>query len=336
MRTHTLGFTAFCGVAMALAGALHAQSDTPAQGTAHERAYPSRPIRFIVPFPPGGAFDVLARTTGQKIAERVGQPVVIDNRPGASGQIGNEMAARAAPDGHTILIVSTPFTIGQASGKPIPYDALRDFTPISLMVLQPNLLVVNAGVEARSVSDVIALAKAQPGRLSYGVGSTGSAPHLAGELLRAMAGIDLLRVYYNGAVPAQRAVLAGEVSMIFDSPATWIGQLRAGKVRALGVTTKQRSPQLPDVPSISETPGLAGYFVDSFFGVVAPAGVTKPIADRLSQEFTHALHAPDVHERLTQQAFTVVGGSGDEFGGFLRTQVANWKQVLEVSGVKLE
>jgi tripartite-type tricarboxylate transporter receptor subunit TctC len=298
--------------------------------------YPSRPIRFIVPFPPGGAFDLLARTTGQKIGESVGQPVVVENRAGASGQVGNEVAARAPADGYTIVIVSTPFTIGQASGRKIPYDALKDFTPVSLMVLQPNVLLVSPGVPARSVGELVALAKAQPGQLTYAVGSVGSAPHHAGELLKAMAGIDTVRVFYNGAAPAQRALLAGEVTMLFDSPATWTGQIQSGKIRALGVTTKNRSPALPDVPAISETPGLEGYFVDSFFGVVAPAGTPKPVADRLSDEFARALKAPEVHERLTRQGFTVVGSSGDEFGAFLRSQVENWKKAIELSGVKLD
>jgi tripartite-type tricarboxylate transporter receptor subunit TctC len=300
------------------------------------QSYPARPIRFIVPFPPGGAFDVLARTTGQKIGESVGQPVVVENRAGASGQIGTDLAARAAPDGYTIVIVSTPFTIGQASGRKIPYDALKDFTPISLMVLQPNVLLVNPGVPARSLAELVALARAQPGKLSYAVGSVGSAPHLAGELLNAMAHIDMVRVYYNGAAPAQRALLSGEVTLLFDSPATWIGQIQAGKVHALGVTTKSRSPALPDVPAIAETPGFEGYFVDSFFGVVAPAGTPKPVAERLSDEFSRALKAPEVHERLTKQGFTVVGSSGEEFGAFLRTQVANWKKAIELSGVKLD
>jgi tripartite-type tricarboxylate transporter receptor subunit TctC len=307
-----------------------------AASPAFSQAYPSRPIRFIVPFPPGGAFDVLARTSGQKVSESIGQPVVVENKAGASGQIGTELAARAAPDGYTIVIVSTPFTISQASGKKMPYDALKDFAPISLMVLQPNVLLVNPGVTARSVGELIALAKAQPGKLTYAVGSVGSAPHLAGELLKSMAGIDLVRVFYNGAVPAQRALLAGEVTMLFDSPATWIGQIKAGKVNALGVTTRNRSPALPDVPSISETPGLADYFVDSFFGVVAPAGTPKPIVDRLSSEFARAFNTPDVHERLTGQGFTVVGSGGEEFGAFLRDQIANWRKIIELSGVKLD
>jgi tripartite-type tricarboxylate transporter receptor subunit TctC len=300
------------------------------------QTYPSRPIRFIVPFPPGGAFDLLARTTGQKISESVGQPVVVENRAGASGQVGNEVAARAPADGYTIVIVSTPFTIGQASGRKIPYDALKDFTPLSLLVLQPNVLLVSPAVAARSVGELVALAKEQPGKLTYAVGSVGSAPHLAGELLKAMAGIDTVRVFYNGAAPAQRALLAGEVTMLFDSPATWTGQIQSGKIRALGVTTKARSPALPDVPAISETPGLESYFVDSFFGVVAPAGTPKPVADRLSDEFARALKVPEVHERLTKQGFTVVGSSGEEFGAFLRSQVENWKKAIELSGVKLD
>ena len=307
-----------------------------AAAPAFSQAYPSRPIRFIVPFPPGGAFDVLARTSGQKIGERIGQPVVVENKAGASGQIGTELAARAAPDGYTIVIVSTPFTISQASGKKMPYDALKDFAPVSLMVLQPNVLLASPAVPARSAGELIALAKAQPGKLTYAVGSVGSAPHLAGELLKSMAGIDIVRVFYNGAAPAQRALLAGEVTMLFDSPATWIGQVHAGKVHALGVTTRTRSAALPGVPSISETPGLGDYFVDSFFGVVAPAGTPRRTVERLSGEFASALKSPEVHERLTQQGFTVVGSNGDEFGAFLRDQIANWRKIIELSGVKLD
>ena len=318
--------------AVVLLGALAASVEPPACA----QAFPSKSIRFVVPFPPGGAFDILARVSAQKMSESFGQPIVVENRVGASGQIGNELVARSAPDGYSIVIVSTPFTISQASGKPMPYDVLKDFTPISLMVLQPNVLVVSPNVTALTLGELIAVAKALPGKLSYASGSKGSAPHLAGELLKAMAGVDILHVPYNGAAPAQRALIAGEVTMLFDSPASWIGQVQAGKIRALGVTSKARAPQFPEVPAIAETAGLAGYFVDSWFGVVAPAGTPTPIADRLSAEFARALKGPEVRDRLTQQGFTVVGSTGEEFGTFLRNEIVNWKKVIDLSGVKLD
>lgn len=300
------------------------------------QSYPAKPIRFVVPFPPGGGNDLLARITAQKLSESLGQPVVIENRPGASGQVGTEYVARSAPDGYTIVTAGTPLTITQAAGKPMPYDVLKDFTPISLMVLQPNVLVVHPSVSAKNMTELLALARAQPGKLTYGVGSNGSAPHLAGELLKAMAGIDVVHVPYNGAAPALRALLGAEVTMVFDNPATSIGHIQSGKIRALAVTSKARAPQFPDVPSIAESPGLANYYVDSWFGVVAAAGTPKPIADRLGAEFARALKSPEVRDRLTQQGFTVLGGSGEEFGAFLRSDIANWKQVLELSKVKLD
>jgi tripartite-type tricarboxylate transporter receptor subunit TctC len=215
-------------------------------GRVFAQAYPAKPIRFVVPFPPGGGNDLIARITAQKLAESMGQPVIIENRAGASGQVGTQYVAGAAPDGYTIITAGTQLTVRQGAGKEAPYDVLRDFTPISLLVLQPNVLVVHPSVPAQTLRELIALAKAQPGKLNYGVGSNGSAPHIASELLKAMAGIDIVHVPYNGAAPALKAVLAGEVTMVFDNPATSIGQIHGGKLRALAVTGKglpiRRSP----------------------------------------------------------------------------------------------
>ena len=297
--------------------------------------YPSKPIRFVVPFPPGGGNDLLARITAGKMAESLGQPVVIENRPGASGQVGTQYVARAAPDGYTIVTAGTPLTVSQALAKSMPYDVLKDFTPISLMVLQPNVLVIHPSVPAQSLKELIALAKAQPGKLNYAVGSNGSAPHLASELLKWMAGIDIVHVPYNGAAPALNAVLAGEVTMAFDNPATSIGHIKAGKLRALGVSGRARAPQMPDVPTVAEG-GLAGFEINSWFGVLAPANTPAPIADRLSAEFAKALKNPEVRERLTQQGFTVVGGSGTQFGEHLRNDIVNWKRIIDMSGAKIE
>jgi tripartite-type tricarboxylate transporter receptor subunit TctC len=299
------------------------------------QAFPSKTIRFIVPFPPGGGNDLIARIAGQKVSESIGQPVVIENRAGASGQIGAQLLAAATPDGYTIGTAGTHNTVRQAADKKTPYDMLRDFTPISLLVLQPNVLVVHPSVPARSLKELIELAKAQPGKLNYGVGSNGSAPHIASELLKAMAGLDVVHVPYNGAAPALRAALANEVTFVFDQPATSLPHIQAGKLRALGVTGRARAPQLAEVPTIAEG-GLPGFEVNSWFGVIAPAGLPGVVADRLSAEFAKALQAPDVREKLQQQGFAVVGSSVKAFGDHLRSDIARWRAMITQTGVTIE
>jgi tripartite-type tricarboxylate transporter receptor subunit TctC len=305
-------------------------------GTAIAQTYPAKPIRFVVPFPPGGGNDLLARITAAKMTESLGQPIVIENRAGASGQVGTQYVAGQPPDGYTIITAGTQLTVRQGAGKEAPYDVLKDFTPISLLVLQPNVLVVHPSVPASTLQELLALAKAQPGKLNYGVGSNGSAPHIASELLKAMAGVDIVHVPYNGAAPALKAVLAGEVTMVFDNVATSIGHIRAGKLRALGVSGKVRAPQMPDVPAVAETAGLPGFEVNSWFGVLAPANTPGPIAERLSAEFAKALQHPQVRERLTQQGFTVVGSTPGEFDAHMRADISNWKRMIEISKVRLD
>ena len=302
-------------------------------GPAAAQAYPSRPIRFLVPFGPGGGNDLLARMTAPKLAESMGQPVVVENKPGGSGVIATQFTQRAAPDGYTIVIGGTPLTVNQTLQKDIPYDVLKDFTPISVLVLQPNVLIVHPSMPVHSVQDIIAMAKAQPGKLNYGTGSTGSAPHLAGELLKVMAGVDIVQIPYNGAAQAMNAVVGGQISMVFDQPATSLPQIQAGKVRPIAVTGSTRSPQLPNVPTIAES-GLPGYEVNSWFGVLGPPNLPKAIADRLSAEFAKAVNSPDVRERLQQQGFVVVGGTSEEMAAFLRRDVANFKRIIEAAKLK--
>ena len=316
-----------CLAVLGLAFALGAQA----------QAYPTKPIRFIVPFPPGGGNDLIARIAGQKISDAMGQPVVIDNRAGASGQVGAQALAAAAPDGYTIATAGTHNTVRQGAGKETPYDMLTDFTPISLLVLQPNVLVVPPNFPANSLRELVAMAKAQPGKLNYGVGSNGSAPHLASELLKKMAGIDIVQVPYNGAAPALRAALSGEVAMVFDNPATSIGHIQAGKLKALAVTGKARAPQFPTVPTVAEAgQGLEGFEVNSWFGVIGPAKMPAAVVQRLSSEFAKAVAAPDVREKLVQQGFTVSGAGSAEFGAFLRNDIASWKRIIDLSGAKIE
>ncbi len=303
--------------------------------TAQAPAYPSKPIKFIVPFGPGGGNDLLARITAQKLAESMGQPVVVENRVGASGVVGNQFLIRSAPDGYTIIIGGTPLTVNQTLQRDMPYDALKDFSPISLLVLQPNVLIINPKVPANSLQELIALAKAQPGRLNYGVGSEGSAPHLASELLKVMAGIDAVHVPYSGNAPMLNAVMSGEVTFGFDQPATALGFIQAGRVRALGVTSTTRSQVLPNIPTMSEA-GLPGYEINSWFGILGPPNLPKPIAERLSAEFAKALANPEVRERLIQQGFTVVGSTPDQFAAHLKADVANWKRIIESSKMKIK
>jgi tripartite-type tricarboxylate transporter receptor subunit TctC len=299
------------------------------------QTYPNRPIRFLVPFPPGGGNDLVARITGQKLSEALGQPVVVENRPGASGQVGAQALMAAAPDGYAIGTAGTHNTVRQGAGKEAPYDILKDFTPITLLVLQPNVLVVHPSVPAQSLKELIALAKAQPGKLNYGVGSNGSAPHIASEVLKLMAGIDVVHVPYNGAAPALKALLAGEVTMVFDQPATSLSHIQAGKLRALGVTGRTRAPLLPAVPTIAES-GLPGFEVNSWFGVIGPANMPRAVTERLSAEFAKVVRLPEVRDRLQQQGFAVVGSTAEEFGAHLRADVANWKRMIESSGAKID
>ena len=304
-------------------------------GLAAAQAFPSKPIKFIVPFAPGGGNDLLARITGQKLSESMGVPVVVENRIGASGIIGNQFVIRSPADGYTIVIGGTPLTVNQTLQKDIPYDALKDFTPISLMVLQPNVLIVNPQVPAQNLRELIALAKAQPGKLNYGVGSEGSAPHLAAELLKVMGGLDVVHVPYNGNAPMMNAVITGEVTFGFDQPATALSFIQAGKVRALGVTGTSRSSQLPNVPTIAEA-GLPGYEINSWFGILGPPNMPKAVTDRLSAEFAKALNSPEVRERLTSQGFTVVGSTPEQFAAHLKADVANWKCIIEAAKMTIK
>lgn len=299
------------------------------------QTYPSRPVKFVVPFAPGGGTDLVARIVAQRMSEGLGQPVVIENRGGAGGQIGTAFVAKSAPDGYTIVIGSTPLAIGHSLYKNLPYDILTDFAPVSLVVLQPLLLVVNPSVPAQNLRDLIALAKAQPGKLNYSSGGNGTGTHLSAELLKSMAGIDVVHVPYTGQAAALNGILANQITMGFDQPGTAIGHLKGGKLRAIAVTSKARSPQLPEVPTMEEA-GLPGYVVDSWFGVFAPSATPKAIIDRLGAEIARASQAPEVREKLLGAGFAVVGGTPAEFDAFVKSEVARWKRVVEVSGAKAD
>jgi len=303
--------------------------------TGSGQAYPARAIRLIAHSSPGGTSDILGRLMAHKLTEALGQQVVVENRAGASGIIGVEVAAKSAPDGYTMLITQTSIAINPSMFAKLPYNALRDFAPITQLVAAPNVLVVHPSVPATSVKEFIALAKAKPGSLINGSPGQGTSPHLSAELFKIMAGIKLDHVQYKGAGQAVLSLLAGEVPVMFTTPPTAMPYLKAGRLRPLGVTTTTRIEALPDVPAISEA-GVPGYESVQWFGMLVPAGTPRPIIDRLHQELTRALRAPDMKERLNSLGLDGVGSTPEEFAAYIRSETEKWAKVIKAMGIKAE
>ena len=304
-----------------------------------QNTFPTKPIRFIVPYPPGGPLDTIARLTGQQVSQRLGQPVIIDNKPGAGGNLGADAVAKSMPDGHTILMgaVAT-HAINPTLYKKMPYDAAKDFAPITLLVSTPNVLVVNPLVKARSVAELIALAKREPGKLNFGSGSNGSAGHLAGELFKSMASVDMTHVPYKGSAPALQDLLAGQIQIMFDNLASAMPQIKAGKLTALAVTTAQRSAFAPDLPTIAESGGaaLAGFDISTWFGVFAPAGTPKEIIAVLNQEFNRAIRVAEVKEKLDGMGAEAVGTTPEAFQTYIKTEASKYAEVIKKSGAQVD
>ncbi len=303
---------------------------------AHAQTYPSKPIRFVVPYPAGGPVDIVARLLAQKVAENAGQPVVVDNKPGAGGNIGADLVAKSPPDGYTILMgaVAT-HAINPALYASIPFDPARDFVPIVQVASTPNVLVVNPSIPAANVQELIAYARRNPGKLNFGSGSTGSAGHLAGELFKSMAGIDMTHVPYKGAAPAMQDLVAGQIQLMFDNLASALGQVRAGKVKALAVTTAARTALAPELPTLAES-GLPGFDISTWFGVFAPAGTPRNVAQRLHEEFSRALAAPDVRERMLALGAEPAGGSSAQFAAYIRAEAEKYARLVKSSGAKAD
>ena len=303
---------------------------------AHAQNYPVKAIRFVVPFPAGGPLDIAARAIGQKLTEAWKQPVIIDNRPGAGGNIGADNVAKSAPDGYTLLMgaVSTHAINPNLNAK-MPYDALRDFAPITLVTTVPNVLVVHPSVPAKNVRELIALARARPGQLNFASGSTGSTGHLAGELFKVMAGVEMVHVPYKGAAPAVTDLVAGHVSLMFDNLASALPQIKAGRTRALAVTTLARSAMVPDLPTIDES-GLKGFDLTTWFGVFAPAGVPPPLLGALHREITRALDAADLRSRLAALGAQPTPNTPEAFAAFIKAEHAKYAQVIKASGAKVD
>jgi tripartite-type tricarboxylate transporter receptor subunit TctC len=308
----------------------------PAQAPAQAQAYPAKPIRFVVPYPAGGPLDTVARLLGYKVSESLHQPVIVDNKPGAGGNIGADAVAKSPPDGYTILMgaVAT-HAINPTLYASIPYDPIRDFIPVTQVASTPNVLVVNPSIPASSVREFIAYAKAHPGELNFGSGSTGSAGHLAGELFKSMAAIEMTHIPYKGAAPAMQDLIGGRIQLMFDNLASSLGQVRAGKVKAIAVTTARRTALAPELPTIAES-GLPGFDISTWFGIFVPAGTPREVVEKLHGEFTRALADREVREKMLILGAEPVGGRPEEFAAYIRAEADKYARVIKASGAKAD
>ncbi len=297
--------------------------------------YPNKPVRFIVPYAPGGSSDILARTLGQKLAEAMGQPFIIDNRPGAGSMVGTEVLAKSPADGYTIILSDMPHAINPSIHHKVPYDPVKDFSPVSVIGVSPMFLFVHPSFEAKSVKELIALAKAQPSKLAIASGGNGATTHLVAELLQASAGIKLTHVPYKGAGPAIADVAAGQVPITFTSMATAASLVKAGRLRVLGVTSSKRLAAFPDVPTFEEN-GLTGLTFEHWWGVMAPARTPPAVVARLHAEIVKALAATDVRERFTTLAVEPRTNSPEEFRALIESDLVRWAKVVRDAGIKLE
>ena len=297
------------------------------------QSYPARAIRLVVPSSPGGGSDIVGRILAQKLSEQMGQQVVVDNRAGAGTVIGNDAVAKSAPDGYTLLLGLSTLAINPSMFAKLPYDALRDFAPISQAVSSPNILTVHPSVPAKTVKEFIALAKAKPGSITFGSAGQGTSPHLSGELLKVLARIDIVHVPFKGSGQSVISLLAGEISANFASLPTAIPYIKAGRLRGLGVTTLKRAQALSDVPSIAEA-GVPGYEATQWFGLLAPAGTPRAIIDRLYQESSRAVRSASVKERMVAEGLEVVGGTPEEFASYIKSETDKWTQVIKAAGIK--
>jgi tripartite-type tricarboxylate transporter receptor subunit TctC len=306
-----------------------------ASGGAHAQQYPSRPVRFVLPYgAPGGSPDIIARTIGAKLTEAWGQQVVVEPRVGAGGTIGTEVVANAAPDGYTILLTSPSHAINVTLYSKLAYDAVADFAPITQLVEVPNILVIHPSLPARTVKELIALAKSKPGSLNYGSAGSGSSQHLAGELFRKMAGVNMVHIPYKGGGGVVIDLMAGQVQLTFGS-ATSLPYVRSGRLVALAVTTLQRVTSVPNLPTIAES-GLPGYEAAAWYALFAPARTPKAIVDKLQSEVARILKLADVRERLAFETIQPVGSTPAEFAEFLKREIVKWGAIIRESGAKVD
>ncbi len=303
--------------------------------TAHAQNFPQRPIRFIVPNPPGGSNDLLARVAGTRMSDTFGQPVIIDNRPGAAGNIGIDLAAKAPPDGYTLVVSSMSMAISMTYYRKLPYDVLRDLQGVSLFATQPNALIAGPNVSARTIAELAALAKTKPGQITYATPGTGSSQHMMGELLKTAIKIDLVHVPYKGTGPALNDLIGGQVALAFSPLISAIPHIKSGRVRALAVTSPKRAPAAPDVPAMIEA-GVPGYDVVSWYGVHTAAKAPRAVVDILNREINRILVLPEVHERLSGLGMDPSPISVDRFNAMVASEVARWAKVIKEAGIRQE
>ena len=316
----------FAVIASSLFASFAADAQTPGA------KYPVKPVRMVVGFPAGGPSDILGRLVAQKLTEAFGQQTVVDNRPGASGNIGAEHVAKAAPDGYTLLLIPATHAVNPSIYKRVPYDPLRDFTMVSLVAEGPFILVVHPSLPVKNVQGLIALARRHPGELNYASASLGGLPHLSGELLQSMTGIRMNHIPYKGAAPATNDVVAGHISIMFNNMLSATPQIKSGRLRPLGVTTRKRSSALPDVPTIEES-GVKGYEVSGWYGVLAPAGLSAELLARLNSEIARGMRQPEVVKRLAAEGMDAVASSPEDFSKRMQSEIAKWARVVKAAGI---
>ncbi len=300
------------------------------------QGYPSKPVRVIVPFPPGAGVDIVTRSVSPRLGELLGQQLIVDNRAGAGGILGAELAAKAQPDGYTLLMATAGIlTVIPNMNSKAPYSVERDFVPVTLIASVPSMLVVHPSLPAKSVKELVALARSKPGAINYASTGNGTLPHLAAELFKAQAKIDMVHVPYKGSAPALTDLLGGQVEVFFGNVLSVIPQVRSGKLRALAVTSVERMPVAPEIPTLAQS-GFPGFEAGTWFGLMAPAGTPREIVNRLHAEVVKTLRLPETQERLAGQGATTVGNTPDQFAAYIRTESAKWAKVLKASGVRAD
>lgn len=305
----------------------------PGTGIA-QSAYPARPIRVVVPTTPGGASDIMMRMLAQKMSESMNVSVIVENRPGAGNVVGSDAVAKAAPDGYTVLLTYTDHVFNPFLHSQMPYDTVKDFAPIGMIGSVPLVLVTNASSPVKSVAELIALAKSQPGKINFGSAGSGTSLHLAGELFKSLARIDVLHVPYKGTAPAFTDLMGGQIQYLFPTSVSAGGHLQQGRLKALGVSTAQRLPNLPTVPTIAES-GLPGYEASIWYGMLAPAATPAPIVARLNAELQKALASPEVRAKLTESGFAITPSTPDEFQRKINSELERWGKVIREANIKL-
>jgi tripartite-type tricarboxylate transporter receptor subunit TctC len=296
--------------------------------------WPSKPVKFVSPYPPGGSVDPLARLLAAKLTDSLKQNFLVENRTGASGIIGTDYVAKSAPDGYTFVFIFDTHSVHQALNPKLPFDPVKDFAPVSLVAVTPNILVVQPSSPVKTVKDLIALAKSKPGTLNFPSAGVGSSSHLAGEMLKSMAGIDMVHVPYKGGGPALVALLSGQVQLMFATLPAAMPHVKSGKLRPVAVTTSHRSQALPELPTIAES-GVPGYEAATWYGLLAPAGTPRAIVDRLHAEIVKIL-ATDTRQRLAAQGFEPAGTTPAEFAGYIKSEIVKWRKVIKDAGIRPE